>query len=216
MPSRETYWPLFDLRVRTPRLELRYPDDDLVMELAALAASGIHDPDFMPFSIPWTDAPSPDLERNSLQFYWRGRAGWSADAWDLPMATIVEAEIVGSQGVGAHHFAKTKTVATGSWLGKSHQGKGFGKEMRAAVLHLAFAGLGAARAESGAWEDNAPSLGVSRSLGYEENGDAIDMRRGEAGRQIRLLLIRERWEAQRRDDIEIIGLDPCRPMFGAV
>ena len=27
------YWPLFDLQVRTPRLELRYPDDELAFGL---------------------------------------------------------------------------------------------------------------------------------------------------------------------------------------
>jgi hypothetical protein len=42
--------------------------------------------------------------------------------------------------------------------------------MRAAVLHLAFAGLGAAEAVSGAFDDNAPSLGVSEKLGYESDG----------------------------------------------
>ena len=40
---RARLWPLFDLVVRTPRLELRYPDDDLVYELAALTAEPIHE-----------------------------------------------------------------------------------------------------------------------------------------------------------------------------
>ena len=55
-----------------------------------------------------------------------------------------------------------RSVATGSWLGLRHQGHGIGKEMRAAVLHFAFAGLGAIEALSGAWDDNKPSLGVER------------------------------------------------------
>ncbi len=38
--------------------------------------------------------------------------------------------------------------------------------MRAAVLHLAFAGLEAEYADSDAFTDNAASLGVSRKLGY--------------------------------------------------
>ena len=42
-------WPLFDLRVTTPRLSLRYVADELV-------AQGIHDPATMPFSEPWTHA----------------------------------------------------------------------------------------------------------------------------------------------------------------
>jgi hypothetical protein len=63
------YWQLFDLEVRTPRLRLRYVDDAMATELATLAAAGIHDPAFMPFSIPGTDAPSPALERDAFR-YW--------------------------------------------------------------------------------------------------------------------------------------------------
>lgn len=73
-------WPLFDLQVVTPRLVLRYVSDELGAELATLAAKGIHDPATMPFTEPWTDVPSPDLERNSLQYYWRNRAETSVNA----------------------------------------------------------------------------------------------------------------------------------------
>ena len=54
---RTRLWPLFDLVVRTPRLELRYPDDELAAEIAELTAEPIHDPATMPFSIAWTDGP---------------------------------------------------------------------------------------------------------------------------------------------------------------
>jgi RimJ/RimL family protein N-acetyltransferase len=210
------HWPLFRLRVRTPRLELRYPDDDDIVVLADLAAKGVHSADFMPFAHPWTDVPSPEQERASLQHHWHTRATWTAAEWHLPMATVVDGAIVGVQAMIGRNFAATRTVGTGSWLGVDHQGKGVGKEMRAAILHLAFAGLGAVRAESGAWHDNRPSLGVSRALGYEENGDEVALRRDVADRQIRLVLRRDRWEQSRRDDIEIIGLEPCLSMFGAV
>ena len=49
------YWPLFDLRITTPRVELRPPTDEDLFALASLAAAGVHDPDFMPFAIPWTE-----------------------------------------------------------------------------------------------------------------------------------------------------------------
>ncbi len=42
--------------------------------------------------------------------------------------------------------------------------------MRAAVLHLAFAGLGAQHAVSGAHDHNTASLTVSRKLGYRDDG----------------------------------------------
>ncbi|HYU50364.1 MAG TPA: hypothetical protein VEO91_10615 [Candidatus Limnocylindria bacterium] len=35
-------WPLFDLRLRTERLELRLPDDDELARLCAIARAGIH------------------------------------------------------------------------------------------------------------------------------------------------------------------------------
>ena len=71
--------------------------------------------------------------------------------------------LIGAQDVRAHDFAVLRTVSTGSWLGREHQGRGRGREMRAAVLHLAFAGLGCLIAQTAAYADNGPSLGVSRA-----------------------------------------------------
>jgi len=80
---------------------------------------------------------------------------------------------MGVQDVTARDFAVRKTVVTGSWLGRAYQGRGYGTEMRAAVLTLAFDGLGADRAESGYFTGNAQSAGVSAKLGYVDNGDQI-------------------------------------------
>jgi RimJ/RimL family protein N-acetyltransferase len=209
------YWPLFDLSIKTPRVELRYPDDELVCRIVDVSTKGIHDPAFMPFAMPWTDAESPEFERGSLKHYWNSRAQHTADKWGLPFVVMVDGEPAGVQGIDGENFAVTRQCSTGSWLGQAFQGQGVGKEMRAAVLHFAFAGLGAERCLSGAWHDNAPSLGVSRSLGYVENGEEIALRRGERDRQIRLLLTRDEWEKRRRDDIEIVGLDACIDMLVA-
>jgi len=88
--------------------------------------------------------------------------------------------------------------------------------MREAVLHLAFEGLGAHEALSGAFEDNASSMATSRAVGYEENGEALEPRRDGAGRTLRFRLSRERWEPRRRGDIEINGLETCLEMFGGL
>jgi len=208
------HWPLLDLAVRTPRVELRYPTEDLLLELAELATGPIHPPETMPFTAAWSDAPPEVRARGLLQFHWRQRAGWDAAAWHLPLVTMVDGEVVGTQALLADAFAALLTVSSGSWLGMAHHGRGLGTEMRAAVLHLAFAGLGAERAESAAFDDNPASLGVSRSLGYVDNGDQLHARRGQAGRVVRLLLTREAWEARRRDDIEIEGLEACLELFG--
>lgn len=211
------YWPFFDLRVRTPRLELRpaCTVEDMT-ELARVAAAGIHPPDFMPFVRPWSDAPSPELERSAMQHFWGVWSRFSTDRWAVLFAVVDAAsgDVAGVQAVHADDFPVLRTVSTGSWLGQAHQGKGIGKEMRSAVLHFAFAGLGAVRAETGAFDDNAQSIGVTRSLGYAENGDRVALRRGEAGRQVHFVMSREQWEARRRDDVEIVGLEACLPLFG--
>ncbi len=207
------HWPLFGLRVRTPILELRYPDDELVAALADLAAHGIHDPTTMPFGVPWTDAHPGDLERNSLQHYWECRGSWTAASWRAQFAVLVDGQPVGVQGLWADDFPALGKFESGSWLGRAYQGQGLGTEMRAAMLHLAFAGLGAALAVTSAWEDNAASLAVTERSGYEPNGEDLRLRRGVPTRLLLFRLERPRWEQRRRHDIEILGLEECRTMF---
>jgi len=179
------FWPLFGLVVRTPRLEIRLPREEEFGALLALIADGIHDPATMPFTAPWTDRPSPARERESAQWWWRQRAEWAAEKWNL----------------------------TGSWLGLAHQGQGLGKEMRQAILHLAFAGLGALEAHSGAFFDNEASLATSRAVGYQPNGEALGPRREGAARLLNVRIDRATWEERRRDDIELVGLEECLDMF---
>lgn len=79
------------------RLTLRYVSDDLGEELAIPAAQGLHDPAPMPFSTPWTDVDSPELERNTLRFYWRNRAETTVTHWRLNLAAIVEGSVLGDR-----------------------------------------------------------------------------------------------------------------------
>lgn len=209
------HWPLFDLVIRTPRLELRYVDDERAATLMELAAvDGVHDPDFMPFTVPWTRFEPPRLQQQGMQYYWRRRADLSPQRWELPMATIVDGAVAGVQSIAADGFLLTRWCHTGSWLGRSFQGRGIGKEMRAAVLHLGFAGLGVECAETAAFADNHASIGVTRSLGYDENGWRIMDRDGQPSRQLQFVMTRDRWEQIRRDDIEVDGLEPCLPLLG--
>jgi RimJ/RimL family protein N-acetyltransferase len=210
----ERDWPLVGLRIETPHLSLSYPTDADLDTLNAVAGRGIHDPALMPFAIPWTDDPPEVRRRSSLQFWWGLRASWQPTKWMLTLMAKEGDTVVGVQDLLADDFAVTRQVGTGSWLGQSYQGRGIGKEMRAAILHLAFAGLGATRATSSAFEDNPASLAVSQALGYVENGDDIMARRGRPVRHIRLVLHRQVWERSRRRDIQIHGLEACLPMFG--
>lgn len=207
------YWPLFDLRIATQRVEIRLPDDDDLTDLARLALLGIHNPASMPFLNPWTDAPSPEIERGMMQWGWRHRATWSPNDWSFEGAVFADGEIVGVQSLMAVNFAESRSVKTGSWLGLAHQGKGIGKEMRTAILHFAFEGLEAIEALSGGFPDNESSLGVSRALGYEETGRRTVPRRGIPSEMIELRLARSKWQEASHPHVEVHGLEECRDFF---
>lgn len=205
------------LVLRTPRLELRPDDDAGLLELVEQVYAGIHDPDEMPFSVPWTDAPREELGRNSLQFHWAKRAALTSDDWEICFIARLDGRAIGGQAVHAVRFAVTREVGTGSWLGRAFQGKGLGTEMRAAVLQLVFDHLDARTARSEAWLDNAPSRGVSRGLGYVPDGTETQIRRGRRDTQVRLLLTAERFAEHRPVwTVTVDGLtDECRKLLGA-
>ncbi len=84
------HWPLFGLEVRTPRLALRYLDDELAAAVVDVATRGVHDPATMPFLVPWTDLASPEMEREALRFYWHTRSSVRPEAWNLQFAVLVD------------------------------------------------------------------------------------------------------------------------------
>ena len=87
--------------------------------------------------------------------------------------------------------------------------------MRAAVLHLAFAGLAALEAQTSAWIDNEASQRVSLRLGYRQEGEELLARRGVPTRHLHFRLPREAWEADHAEGIELHGLAACMPQLGA-
>jgi RimJ/RimL family protein N-acetyltransferase len=213
-PTTLRHWPLFGLRLRTPRLELRLPSLADLDELAGLAAAGVHDPAVQPFGVPWTDVPPDQRARNLLQFHLRQLGVWSPQDWTLNLVVDLGGSIAGTQGISGRDFALLREVHTGSWLGQRYHRQGIGTEMRAAVLHLAFAGLGAEYATSEAFTDNAASLGVSRKLGYVFDGTYRQVIRGKPATQQRLRLDRAGWRAHRTTEVQITGLAECLPDFG--
>jgi RimJ/RimL family protein N-acetyltransferase len=209
------HWPLFGLRLHTPRLELRLPGNEELAELGELAALGVHDPDVMPFTVPWTDLPPAERARSVMQFTWRVLGSLTPEKWQLPLAVFHEGRVVGLQEISAQDLSVTREVDTGSWLGRDHHGRGFGTEMRAAVLHLGFTGLGAHFATSGAFSDNLASQAVSHKLGYQPDGITRLSVRGEPVTTYRLRLTRDRWQQIPHPDTAIEGLEPCLPLLGA-
>ena len=97
--------------------------------------------------------------------------------------------------------------------------------MRRAVLTLAFEHLSAEHAITSAWHDNAASLGVSRSLGYTDNGIERHRRDDGSGTRaddmVHLRMTRAQWDTSGAsgdsggsNGINVEGFDPCRPFFG--
>jgi RimJ/RimL family protein N-acetyltransferase len=172
-------WPLRDLVLRTPRLELRPDDDEGLRELVEVAHGGIHPPEYMPFLTPWTDTDPRHLGRETMQHYWLQRAQVDPKTWSVHFLVRHEGRVVGVQSLSGRDFGVLRSVSTGSWLGLAHQGRGVATEMRAAVLQFAFDHLDAVEAVSGAFTDNAASLRVSAKLGYRPNGTRLHLRRDE-------------------------------------
>jgi RimJ/RimL family protein N-acetyltransferase len=193
-------WPLFALRLRTPRIEMRLVRDDDLAGLVDAALAGIHDPERMPFSAPWTDAPADPLARDFAAFHWARRAAVRRETWGISFAVLEGGVPIGVQDVSAHDFGTTRAISSGSWLTASAQGRGLGTEMRAALLLFAFDHLGAERAESGAASWNDRSRGVSAKLGYREDGTEWHRVRDERVEVQRYVLDRD---AFRRPDWEL-------------
>ncbi|MET7337212.1 GNAT family N-acetyltransferase [Nonomuraea sp. NPDC005650] len=206
------HWPVLGLRLTTPRLELRMPSLEDLDELAERALEGVHDPGVMPFGVPWTDAPAAELPGNVILHQLGVISRWRPERWCCNFVVVHDGQVVGTQDLSAHGFPVTREVHTGSWLGRAHQGRGLGTEMRAAVLHLAFTGLRALTAVSSAFQDNPASLGVSRKLGYRPDGLMVDEVRGRRAVQQRLRL--DRADFTDPVPVRVHGLEPCLPLFG--
>ena len=204
-----TLEPLWEIRLRTPRLELRLPTDDELLELYHVAESGIHPPEEMPFGVAWTDDLS---EEAFIAFHRRAWEEWSPDGWTLNLVTFLGGRAIGTQAVTAKAFGVTREVGTGSWLGAAYQRKGYGTEQRAAVLDFAFRGLGADAATSGALVHNVASQRVSAKLGYRTTGMSELAPRGEPVPHYDYRLERTEWRCP--IPVELVGMEPALPLFG--
>jgi len=202
---------LRQLRLVTPRLVLRLPTEDELHALFAVAEAGIHPPEEMPFEFPWTD----DLQRERfVDFHREAWTLWTPEKWTCNLLTFLDGKPIGTQEISAENFAETREVGTGSWIGASFQGQGYGTEQRAAVLELAFRGLGALAATSGAWEYNIASQRISAKLGYRQTGTRLLAPRGEPVTHYDYRLEAVEWHSPIA--VELLGLDDCLPLFGVL
>ena len=176
MLTLEEIFPPFALRIACGPVELRVLRDDDLPELVDLVRGGIQAPQSpMPFLQDWHDHPyAPGLPdgfpATSLAWWWTQRAACAPADWRLALTVRDAGELVGMQDLHAKDFAITRTIQTGSWLGRAHHGRGVGTLMRRMVVGFAFAELGAHACESGYVVGNHASAAVSRKTGYVDNG----------------------------------------------
>ncbi len=212
-------WPLYDLRLATPDLELRHFTEADLPGLARVLPLDLElDPSQHRF-----DGMALAQQRGVLvaQSYWRMLGTWTPDSWALQFAVFHQGELIGAQGLEGEDFQALRTVDSSSFLVTHARGRGWGKQMRRAVLALAFGPLAAEYAITSAWHDNAASLGVSRSIGYVDNGIERHRREGRVAPDdlvddmVHLRLTRSAWElGGGGEGITIESFEPCRPLFG--
>jgi len=207
------YWPLWDLRLRVGELELRPMTEADLMPLAALL------PDDVELDPAATRYPglSEAVNRRVIGFqrYWNGYGSWHTDGWVLAFCVRAGGELVGVQELAAEDFPRLRTVDSASHLVVAARGRGIGRQMRRAVLALAFGPLRAQVAISSAWHDNYASLAVSRALGYRPNGESLHRRGDGVDTMQHLRLPRSDWLAgDGGAGVLVEGIEPCLPYFG--
>lgn len=202
-------WPFDDLEITARDLTLRLPTNQELYLLAENSYQNITEPG-QGFLRDWIEMPKQEYVRNIIQFNWSQKANLKASSWNLNFAVLLGSEPIGMQEVCATEFQKLRTVDTGSWLLRPHQGQGYGFLMRAMVLELAFQ-AGADFAKTSAHLENKASNGVSLKLGYKPNGIHHLVN---AGKRIEAQQYFLRRADFRHDfDIKIQGLEPCLPLL---
>jgi RimJ/RimL family protein N-acetyltransferase len=207
------YWPLFDLVLVSPDLTLRPMAEADLAEIADLLPDDWEqDPAAQTY-----DVGDPRTNRGIVahQHYWACYGTWRPQDWRLNFTVRAADRIVGVQELKGRDFPVLRTVDSSSFLVPAARGRGYGQQMRRAVLALAFGPLRARAAVTSAWQDNHASLGVSRALGYQPNGESLHPRGDRADVLVHLRLLRADWLASGApDQVQITGFEPCRPLFG--
>ena len=215
IPADLSAYPPLNVQVHTPELSLLGATDTLLERLVPVVRKGVvTEPPW-----PWDDPFSmykdpPEREWSWLRSIWKGRANVSESFWRLYFVVVLDGEPVGMQDLIATDFPSLGMVTSFSWLSPDVRRRGLGREMRQAILHLAFEGLGAREATSDAFHDNIASNRVSAAVGYQPNGIDWATRRGEPAELNRWRLTRDQWLPTRRPDITLVGVPECLPVLG--
>lgn len=206
------WWPLSDLHLATPDLTLRPMRE---ADLAAVARLLPEDVEQDPRAIRYQVSDSL-VSRGIVahQSYW--------SAWGYLAACGLAAAFRGRHGGPGDRRSGTRgrglpdAAHRGQLVVPDQAGTGpLGTQMRRAVLALAFGPLGAQAAITSAWHDSHASLGVSRALGYQPNGQSLHPRGEHPDVMLHMLLRRADWlVAGSARGVTISGFGGCPPLFG--
>lgn len=208
-------WTLFNLQLTCGKVLLRPARESDLNELARLLPDDFeHNPNS-------SFLDGLDLNENRkrllLQDYWQRWGTWSIESWGLNFCAIYEDRVVGIQTLEAENFLELRTVDSSSWLVSSVRGMGLGIAMRTAILGLSFDYLGAREAVTSARLDNASSIGVSRHLGYRDNGVSTSRSPSGVCQLLHMRLTRDEWRANGLGaTVTVTGLNSCALYFGLV
>jgi len=212
-PLSRSLWPLFNLRLAYRDVLLRPVEESELDELAAMLPDDFeHDPSA-------TLLDGLDLAANRrrlfIQGYWHNWGTWSVQSWKLMLGVHRNGTLIGVQILEADDFLELRTVDSSSWLVHESRGLGVGTSMRIAMLGLAFDHLGADVAVTSSRAENSASLGVSRKIGYLENGVSTSRSPSGAFQLQHLRITRQQWLANAwGGQVKVAGLNACAPYFG--
>lgn len=208
-------FPPFGLRLRCGEVTLAATTPEHLPDLIATAKNGVYDLDSglpMPFLFDWPSLPDQDL--NMWQHVWSTWGRFSKDAWHLKLLVIVDGRAIGCQDVmNKGSFLVTRSLDTGSWIGLEHQGRGIGTRIRQMVAMFCFDHLGAEELNSGYIDGNVKSAGVSRKVGYRDNG-CRRLANDEGYRLERLVRLTPDALVRPAEPLEVEGLPAFRRFIG--
>lgn len=207
------HWPLFGIELAVGDVLLNPLRE---ADIGPLADIYPDDAEHDPRALLWSDMDlSDNRKRLVIQGYWKNWGNWSPDSWCLAFRVLHHGRVVGTQSLEADLFPQLRTVDSGSWLATEARGHGVGTAMRTAILGLAFDHLGADVAITSSRTDNAPSLAVSRRLGYMENGVSRVISPTGPCELLHFRLDRTTWIASGKGaEVSVRGLEGCGPYFG--
>lgn len=211
----EEIFPPFGLTMRCGDVTLAGTRPEHMADLIHEAKAGVFDTSSgapMPFLFDWPSLPDQDL--NMWQHCWKVWGAMTPESWHLKLSVIVDGRAIGCQDVmNMGGFLQTRSLETGSWIGLRHQGHGIGTRIRQMVAMLAFDHLDAEVLTSAYIEGNVKSAGVSRRVGYVEEGERR-LPHGDGYRVERLVRLAPDALVRPAEPLEVEGVEAFRRFVG--